>query len=83
MQTMWSPHVRHGCTVDAHLFETVTHPLFEWQSLSPSSGGGPFYDFCDALEVKNGTSAPASGWGLKSALAAWAKVSQHTLSDSQ
>ena len=26
--------------------------LWEWQSLSPSSGGGTFFEFCDALEVK-------------------------------
>ncbi|KAI0072974.1 peptidase S28 [Panus rudis PR-1116 ss-1] len=46
--------------------------LWAWQSLSPSTGTeGQFFKFCDALEVKNGVSAPASGWGLDHALAAW------------
>ncbi|OBZ65442.1 putative serine protease K12H4.7 [Grifola frondosa] len=46
--------------------------LFDWQSLQPTSGpGGAFYQFCDALEVKNGVSAGASGWGLTHALQAW------------
>ena len=47
--------------------------LFSWQSLQLDSGpGGDFYKFCDALEVKNGQSAPAGGWGLDHALQAWA-----------
>ncbi|KAI0740521.1 peptidase S28 [Earliella scabrosa] len=47
--------------------------LFSWQSLQLDSGpGGDFYKFCDALELKNGQSAPASGWGLDHALQAWA-----------
>ncbi|KAJ8469607.1 hypothetical protein ONZ51_g8879 [Trametes cubensis] len=45
--------------------------LWDWQSLSPSSGGGLFFDFCDALEVKNGVSAGPNGWGLQHALQAW------------
>ena len=46
--------------------------LWDWQSLSPDSGPGQqFFEFCDALEVKNGVSAPASGWGLDHALQAW------------
>ncbi|KAG6854358.1 hypothetical protein C0991_007863 [Blastosporella zonata] len=46
--------------------------LWDWQSLQPTTGpNGQFYRFCDALEVKNGISAPASGWGLNHALAAW------------
>ncbi|KAJ3558317.1 hypothetical protein NM688_g1004 [Phlebia brevispora] len=46
--------------------------LWDWQSLSPDSGGGVFFEFCDALEVKDGVNAPASGWGLDHALPAWA-----------
>jgi hypothetical protein len=47
--------------------------LWEWQSLMLSSGPGtPFFAFCDALEVKDGVSAPAAGWGLEHALSAWA-----------
>ena len=46
--------------------------LFPWQSLQVSTGSeGDFYKFCDALEVKNGVSAPAQGWGLDHALQAW------------
>jgi hypothetical protein len=48
--------------------------LGDWQSLQPDSGSGTmFYKFCDALEVKNGVSAPASGWGVDHALSAWGK----------
>ena len=45
--------------------------LWDWQSLSPTSGGGTFFEFCDALEVKNGVSAGAKGWGLDHTLKAW------------
>lgn len=50
----------------------VRNNLWDWQSLSPSTGpNGTFFQFCDALEVKNGVSAPASGWGVNHALQAW------------
>ena len=40
--------------------------------MQPDSGpNGDFFKFCDALEVKNGVSAPAAGWGLDNALQAW------------
>ncbi|KAJ7068700.1 serine carboxypeptidase S28-domain-containing protein [Mycena amicta] len=46
--------------------------LWDWQGLSLSGGpGAQFFNFCDALEVKNDVSAPAAGWGLDHALAAW------------
>ncbi|KAH9943173.1 peptidase S28 [Epithele typhae] len=45
--------------------------LWDWQSLSPTAGYGTFFQFCDALEVKNGKSASAKGWGLNNALQAW------------
>ncbi|KAI0065740.1 peptidase S28 [Artomyces pyxidatus] len=45
--------------------------LWNWQDLDADSGGSVFYDFCDAIEVKDGVSAPASGWGLEHALTAW------------
>ncbi|GJE86471.1 serine carboxypeptidase S28 [Phanerochaete sordida] len=46
--------------------------LWDWQSLEPSTGpNATFYQFCDALEVKNGVSAPSSGWGVDHALSAW------------
>lgn len=46
--------------------------LFYWQDLQPTTGpGGLFFDFCDSIEVKNGTNAPASGWGLDYALESW------------
>ncbi|KAL0066152.1 hypothetical protein AAF712_006776 [Marasmius tenuissimus] len=46
--------------------------LWDWQSLQPTSGpNNTFRTFCDALEVKDGQSASASGWGLENALPAW------------
>jgi hypothetical protein len=40
--------------------------------LSPKSGpGAPFYQFCDALEVKDGVAASEKGWGLDHALVSW------------
>lgn len=40
--------------------------------MSPTSGpGAQFYLFCDALEVKDGVSASAEGWGVDHALEAW------------
>ena len=62
----------------------VVTPLSEWQNLYPSSGGGVFYEFCDALEVLHGKFVPGSdGWGLGHALVAWANYSRHTLSSSE
>ncbi|KAJ7500019.1 peptidase S28 [Mycena latifolia] len=46
--------------------------LRDWQGLSLALGvEGQFWQFCDALEVKDGVSAPATGWGLDHALQAW------------
>jgi hypothetical protein len=57
----------------------VKNPLFAWQSLQPTSGpGAAFYQFCDALEVKNGVSAPAKGWGLAHAVQAWGALFKDT-----
>ena len=64
-----------GMSAVTHLDDVagaLRYPLWEWQDLSPSSGPGMgFFVFCDALEVKNGVSAPSSGWGLDHALVAW------------
>ncbi|KAF9219959.1 hypothetical protein BS17DRAFT_716083 [Gyrodon lividus] len=50
----------------------LQYNLFDWQSLQPFIGpGAMFFEFCDALEVKNGVSAPATGWGLENAIYAW------------
>lgn len=50
----------------------VRNNLWDWQSLQVTSGAGTqFYRFCDALEIKDGVHAPASGFGLEHALAAW------------
>ncbi|GJJ15866.1 hypothetical protein Clacol_010144 [Clathrus columnatus] len=43
--------------------------LWDWQSLQPYTGpNATFFQSCDALEVKDGVSAPATGWGLTHAL---------------
>ncbi|EJD01632.1 uncharacterized protein FOMMEDRAFT_111593 [Fomitiporia mediterranea MF3/22] len=53
--------------------------LWDWQSLSPTSGPGAlFFTFCDALEVKNGVSAGPRGWGVDHALQAWGKFWNET-----
>ena len=53
--------------------------LWDWQALSPSTGpGSMFFNFCDALEVKNGKNAPAKGWGLQNAVTAWGKYWNET-----
>lgn len=50
----------------------VLRNVWAWQDLQPDSGpNATFFEFCDALEVKDGVSAPASGWGLAHALPAW------------
>ncbi|KAF9077060.1 serine carboxypeptidase S28-domain-containing protein [Rhodocollybia butyracea] len=50
----------------------VRNNLWDWQSLQPETGpGAKFFESCDALEVKNGVNAPATGWGLENALSAW------------
>ncbi|KAG1891883.1 peptidase S28 [Suillus fuscotomentosus] len=46
--------------------------LFDWQDLQPTVGpGSMFFQFCDALEVKNGVSAGPEGWGLENAIYSW------------
>lgn len=52
---------------------TLRNQLWTWQSLSPLSGGAVFFDFCDALEMKDGVAAGPRGWGLEHALDAWGK----------
>ncbi|KAH7908620.1 peptidase S28 [Hygrophoropsis aurantiaca] len=50
----------------------LQYNLFDWQDLQPDVGpGAMFFDFCDALEVKDGVNAPATGWGLENALYSW------------
>lgn len=50
----------------------VRSNLWDWQDMQPTTGpGAAFYQFCDALEVKEGISASMDGWGLEHALAAW------------
>ncbi|KAI0293155.1 hypothetical protein B0F90DRAFT_1670933 [Multifurca ochricompacta] len=48
---------------------TLCNPLWNWQELSPTSGG----------MNSASKSAPASGWGLENALSAWANYSSSTL----
>jgi hypothetical protein len=59
--------------IELFLKKKVRNDLWYWQSLQPASRGGIFYQFCDALEVKDGVSAPATGWGLEHATLAWGK----------
>ncbi|KAG2071058.1 peptidase S28 [Suillus decipiens] len=44
--------------------------LWDWQDLQPA-GGSKFYEFCDALEVKDGVNAGPDGWGLDNAIKSW------------
>ncbi|KAG8750277.1 hypothetical protein FRC12_012959 [Ceratobasidium sp. 428] len=50
---------------------TLRNPMWMWQSLQPGASDQSFYQFCDALEVKDGVSAGPSGWGLDHALTAY------------
>ena len=53
-------------------FITVRNNLWDWQSLQVYSGPGTqFYEFCDALEVKDRMASGPEGWGLEHALRAW------------
>ncbi|KAG1743020.1 peptidase S28 [Suillus lakei] len=50
----------------------LQYNLFDWQSLQPDVGpGAMFYQFCDALEVKDGVNAGPDGWGLDHAISSW------------
>jgi len=51
----------------------LSTPLGAWQDLQPSGdlSDPTFFEFCDALEVKDGVNAPAEGWGFEYALQAW------------
>ncbi|KAJ6548488.1 serine carboxypeptidase S28-domain-containing protein [Mycena capillaripes] len=45
---------------------------WDWQALAPAAGAGQaFFNFCDALEVKEGISAGPEGQGLDYALQQW------------
>ncbi|RPD62559.1 peptidase S28 [Lentinus tigrinus ALCF2SS1-7] len=52
--------------------------LGSWQDGDITTRSDAFYDFCDALEVDNGKSAPASGWGLNHTLQAWGQLWKDT-----
>ena len=50
----------------------LRYNLWRWQDIGPTTGRDAwFHRFCDALEVKDGVPAGASGWGLDHALKAW------------
>ncbi|KAG1737102.1 peptidase S28 [Suillus paluster] len=50
----------------------LQYNLFNWQDLQPFSGRGAlFFQFCDALEVKDGVVAGPEGWGLENAISSW------------
>ncbi|KAK7014785.1 hypothetical protein VNI00_019258 [Paramarasmius palmivorus] len=44
-------------------------PISRWQDLQPDPeySNSTFFEFCDALEVKDGVQAASSGWGLQHA----------------
>ena len=64
-----SPSIVHFCQGDSL---TVRNNLWDWQLLQPGSlGGSKFFQFCDALEVKDGVAGPVMGWGLDHALTTW------------
>ncbi|KAN0088726.1 Peptidase S28 [Tylopilus felleus] len=57
----------------------LQYNLFDWQSLQPDVGpGAMFFEFCDALEVKDGVSAPATGWGIENAIYSWGSFWNNT-----
>lgn len=50
----------------------LQYNLFDWQELTPFIGpGAMFFQFCDALEVKDGQIAGPGGWGLENAIQSW------------
>ncbi|OJA11103.1 hypothetical protein AZE42_08867 [Rhizopogon vesiculosus] len=50
----------------------LVNNLYDWQSMDPDVGpGAMFFQFCDALEVKDGMNAGPGGWGLENAIYAW------------
>ncbi|KAK7053371.1 hypothetical protein VNI00_003997 [Paramarasmius palmivorus] len=42
----------------------LRNPIWDWQMLQPYRSDRTFFEFCDALEVKDGVTATSSGWGL-------------------
>ncbi|EGO28580.1 hypothetical protein SERLADRAFT_354447 [Serpula lacrymans var. lacrymans S7.9] len=50
---------------------TLRINLYAWQDYQPTNQYTAFSRFCDALEVNNGVSANASGWGITHAINAW------------
>ena len=58
---------------------TVKDPLNYWQDGSITHRSDRFYEFCDALEVKDGKNAPYHGWGLNYAFEAWGRYWNKTL----
>ena len=57
----------------------VKDPLNYWQDGSITHRSDRFYEFCDALEVKDGKNAPYHGWGLNYAFEAWGRYWNKTL----
>ncbi|KAI0368439.1 peptidase S28 [Pilatotrama ljubarskyi] len=61
-----------GLSHDDDFAAALYAPLQDWQDLQPTYGpGGAFYEFCDALEVDDGSVAGPEGRGLENALLAW------------
>ncbi|KAL0955730.1 hypothetical protein HGRIS_001947 [Hohenbuehelia grisea] len=66
-----------GMSKVTHLVDVagaLRNNLWDWQGLQPTSGpNAAFNRFCKALEMKDGVSAPNSGWGRRHAMEAWGK----------
>lgn len=63
-----------GFSSNLEVAQALRWDLWTWQDLQPNTGpGAAFYQFCDALEVKNGMLASENGWGVDNALSAWAR----------
>ena len=60
-------------------FIVVSQIIGSWQELTLTAGAGStWFQFCDALEVKDGKVAGPNGWGLENALAAWGSYYKNT-----
>ncbi|KAI0333427.1 peptidase S28 [Cubamyces sp. BRFM 1775] len=68
-----------GLTHNDDVASAVSQILGSWQELTLTAGAGStWFEFCDALEVKDGKAAGPNGWGLEHALTAWGSYYKNT-----